>query len=66
MAIFEGHRWFLRVNKTRTRIRLYVQWFVNPEECTDGVYYPITAGQIINVGERDFAPCAYDKFTPAW
>ena len=79
MILFEWHRWFLRTNRDKTKIRLYVQWFVNPEECTDWVYYPITTWQIINVTSSidwakkdsnwyylDFIPCAYDRFVSTW
>ena len=49
--IYEWHRWFLRTNQDKSRIKIYVQWFVNPEECTQWVYYPITAWAICDVTE---------------
>lgn len=79
-TIYEWHRWFIRLNKTRDKAKVYVQWFINPEECTNWVYAPISAWAIIDVTWSfdiakqdypsrnwyylDFAPCWFDRFLP--
>ena len=73
MMVFEGRRRFLRVNQFKNKIRCYVQWFANAEECTGWCYTPISAGQLLNITpaingktEMDFAPCAHNRFFPMW
>lgn len=69
MTIFEWHRWFLRKSKYWNRLRVYVQWFINPEECTNWVYSDITQGKIVDVTGKDFlntSPCAHSRFLNTW
>ena len=80
-TIYEWHRWFLRLNKDRSKAKVYVHWFTNPEECTNWVYAPINTWAVIDVTEAfdwsksdtrrnwyylDFAPCWFDRFLPTW
>lgn len=51
MTLFQWHRWFLRTNEHNTKLKIYLQRFVNPEECSNWAYYNITDGQVLDVTE---------------